>query len=88
MAVLAAYTMGPPRDDPDPAIFVVVAVLTLGPSMMLANAVRRVRHVSLHWDLGRMGANILRFASLLTAAFLAYGGLYAVVRFVKLVWVR
>ena len=75
--------MGPPRADPDPAIFVVIAVITLGPSLLLANAVRRVRHVSLYWDLGTVGTNILRFASLLTAAVLAYGGLYAVVRFVE-----
>ena len=83
---MAAYTMGPPRAHPDPAIFIVIAGLTLGPSLVLGIAVRRARLVSAHWDFGKVGSRILIFVSLLTAALLAFCGLYAVVRFVELVW--
>ncbi len=54
--------------------------------MMLAIAVRRARIVAIHWDLGKVGIRIVMFVSILVAAFLASCGLYAVGRFVELVW--
>lgn len=56
--------------------------------MMLGIAIRRARLVSVHWDLGKVGVGILMLGSLLIAAILAFCGLYAVARFVELVWVR
>jgi hypothetical protein len=53
---------------------------------VLGISVRRARLVSAHWDFGKVGRNILVCASLLTAALLAFCGLYAVVRFVEIVW--
>jgi hypothetical protein len=88
VVTVAAYLMAPPRAHPDPAIFVIIAGLTLGPSMMLGIAIRRARLVSVHWDLGKVGVGILMLGSLLIAAILAFCGLYAVARFVELVWVR
>jgi hypothetical protein len=83
-----AYVMGPPRANPDPAIFVIIAGLTLGPSVMLGIAVRRASNVSAQWDLGKVGSRILIFVSILITGILAYCGLYAVARFVELVWAK
>ena len=59
-------------------IFVLIAGLTLRPSIMLGIAVRRARSVAANWDFGRVGIRVLMFGSLLVAAFLGFCGLYAV----------
>jgi hypothetical protein len=88
VTTVAVYVMAPPRANPDPAILVIIAGLTLGPSMMLGIAIRRAHLVSVNWDLGKVGMRILMLGSLLITALLAFCGLYAVARFVELVWVR
>lgn len=52
LTVVAAYMMAPQRSDPDPAILVIIAGVTLGPSLVLGISVRRARVVSVHWDFG------------------------------------
>ena len=86
VAAVAVYVMAPPPAEPDPTFLVILAGLTLGPSIMLGIAARRASLVSLHWDLGKAGGQILMLVSILLAAILGICGLYAVVRFVKLVW--
>jgi len=56
--------------------------------MMLGIAIRRSHLVSVNWDLGKVGMRILMLGSLLITALLAFCGLYAVARFVELVWMR
>ena len=79
-----AYVMGPPRADADPFIFLVVAVVLLGPSIALGFAIKRARLVSLHWDFGRASRSILIVGSSLIAVILALGGVYAIARFLQL----
>jgi hypothetical protein len=83
MVAVWAYVMGPPRSDPDPSIFVVLAAMMLGPSAMLGLAIKRARRVSLHSELGGVGRGILIALLSLTAATLGLGGLYAIARLMK-----
>ena len=85
VAAVAAYVMLPPPAEPDPLILVIVAALTLGPSITLLVATRRARAVSASWDLGKGGRNVLVILSVLIAGILGIAGLYPVVRLVKMV---
>ena len=84
VAVVAVYLMEPPPAEPDPLILVVVAALTLGPSVALGLAARRARVVATSWDLGKAGGNVLLFVSIVMVAILGIAGLYPVVRLVKM----
>jgi hypothetical protein len=84
MVAAWAYVMGPTRADPDPFIFVVLAVIMLGPSLILGIAIRRARLASLPWDFGSVGRRILIVVSSLVAAVLGLGGVYAIARLVTL----
>ena len=84
-AAVAVYLKGRPRAEPDPFILVIVAASTLGPGVLLGIATKRAREVSLGWDLGKAGRNILVFVSALVATILGIAGLDPVVRLVKMV---
>ena len=84
VAAVAAYVMLPPPSEPDPFILVIVAALTLGPSIMLLLATTRARAVSLSWDLGNTGRKVLVTVSILMAGILAVAGMYPVLRLVKM----
>jgi len=85
VVAVAVYLMGPPRAEPDPFVLVIVAASTLGPGILLGIATKRASKVSLGWDLGKVGENILVLVSALVAALLGIAGLYPVVRLVKMV---
>lgn len=82
VTAVAAYLMGPPRANPDPSIFVVVAAMTLGPGVALAWAARRAR-VARPLDLGKLGTNIFILVALVIAAILSTAGVYSLIRLVR-----
>jgi hypothetical protein len=85
LVALVVYATAPPRADPDPAFLVLVATLTLGPSILLGRAVRRARMTGLAtWDLGPTTGRLLMVVSILVALVLGLAGLYPVVRLLKL----
>lgn len=86
VASVAAYLMGPPRAEPDPFILVLLAALTLGPSIVLGVATRRAHVVAPSWDLGRTGARVLIVVSAVIVIFLGIAGLYPVVRLLRMVF--
>lgn len=79
---VAAYLMLPPRANPDPSMFVLLAAIALGPGIVLGRAARRARSVP-PLDLGRVGTRVFVFAAVLISTSLYAVGLYLLFRFVR-----